>query len=295
MKHTHNKVENNQCTKKQFIGFCAFIAGFLLSSMVYSEPQIIDEKRTEEGVVEPSLDLILEETLIRLDQAPPEEPRQDFNEDGDDEFIKSTPKLWHAELLWGVDFTAGHHPVTIEIYAEENRRNIDLPIKISFLPDEHCEFGEGRACIYPFSTSPSNQILLASVHSGVGAAAEAFRHYLEGTGFNQGQYNLSQVTKHADSLEGSAVQLLQGAQKVTGLEVISVLRIPPESLDAYMALPVEEIIPFAIQVTGIDPDVFDQSLLIFETCGWQLPDEDPVEGHTVTSSSVYLGIIGESD
>ena len=81
--------------------------------MVYSEPQIIDEKRTEEGMVEPSLDLILEETLIRLDQAPPEEPRQDYNEDGDDEFIKSTPQSSSACHSFGVDFINSSSPSSL--------------------------------------------------------------------------------------------------------------------------------------------------------------------------------------
>ena len=133
------------------------------------------------------------------------------------------------------------------------------------------------------------------MHSGVGGEAEAFRNFLEGTGFNQGYYKLAQVTKNAQSLAGSTVQISQGGQVRTGLELISILRIPPEYLDAYMALPVEKILSFAVEITGIDPAIFNQALVIFETCGWQLPDEDLIEGHTVTSSSVYLGIIGLTD
>jgi hypothetical protein len=115
---------------------------------------------------------------------------------------------------------------------------------------------------------------------------------LEGTGFNRALHKLERVNKNVQSTVGSPVVLEQGSHELTGLELIAILRIPPEYLDAYMALPVEQILLFAVEINGVDPEIFDQTLLIFETCGWQLPDENPIEGHTVTSSSVYLGIIG---
>ena len=279
----------------RLIFFVAFMGGVLLSTTVYS-----DRPTNNEGFISPKVDddsitLVLEENLVRMDRVATKEVLQESLRQRAGSSVEADLDPMDEYLLWGLDFSPTSQPISIKIYAEKNQGDRDLPIEISFIPDEHCEFGDGSACIYPLHDSTGKQIILASVHSGVGGEAEAFRDFLEGTGFNQGYYQLAQVTRNSQSLQGSAVEISQAGQMHTGLQLIKILRIPPEHLDAYMALPVERTFSFAVEINGVDPEIFDQTLLIFETCGWQLPDEDPIDGHTITSSSVYLGIIGLID
>lgn len=276
----------------RLIIFVAFMGGFLLSTTVYSNDPIKKEIYTAQKSDEEAPRLVLEENLVRIDQEASTEVLQDSIRQRGASYDEKPLDPIDDHVLWGLDFSPNSQAITIKIHLEENQRNSELPLEISFIPDEQCEFGDGRACIYPLSDRYGNPIILASIHSGVGREAEAFRNFIEGTGFNQAHYPLAQVIKNVQSLEDSTIQILQEGQVLTGLELISILRVPPEHLDAYMALPVEQILDFAIDITDADPETFNQSLLIFETCGWQLPDEDPIEGHTVTSSSVYLGIIG---
>jgi hypothetical protein len=276
----------------RLIVFCAFLGGFLLSASMFLEPTSNKATPLAKNAGQETSELVLGQALIKREK------------DSKDQILESeliqrtaitdveVPKNSNPYLLWGVDFSPVSQPMGIKIYPKEDQYHGELPLAITFLPDKHCEFGDGRACIYPLQSPTGEKIILASIHSGVDGEAEAFRNMLEGTGFNRALHKLERVNKNVQSTVGSPVVLEQGSHELTGLELIAILRIPPEHLDTYMALPIEHVLGFAIEITGADAGIFDQDLLIFETCGWQLPDEAPIEGHPYTSSSIYLGIIG---
>ena len=69
------------------------------------------------------------------------------------------------------------------------------------LPDLECAFGEGKACVYSFLTSTGSNVLFTSVHSGVGGEAGLSRS-IEGTGINQGLFNVYDVDIRMEALRG---------------------------------------------------------------------------------------------
>jgi hypothetical protein len=174
---------------------------------------------------------------------------------------------------------------------EKVQFNEDASISISFLPGDHCEFGDGHACIYEYISSAGKQIIMVSVHSGGGAEAEALRNFLEGTGFFQGAHTPEQVRSKMQSLVGSAISIEQGEMVLDALSLIAFIRVPPAHFDAYMALPVEQTLDYALELMQLDPSVLDQDLLVFETCGWKLPGEEAVAGLNYTSNAIYLGLV----
>jgi len=126
----------------------------------------------------------------------------------------------------------------------------------------------------------------------VGGDADALRDLIEGTGFNQGLFNPEQVDARLDAMIGSKVSLKQGSAGTVDLQLIALVRIPPEQVAAYQALPVERALQFAAEITGLDPAVLAQDLFVFETCGWRLPGEAQITDLPATSSAVYLGLAG---
>ena len=215
----------------RLIIFVAFMGGAFLSTTVYSDRPTNKEGFTAPKVDDDSAMLVLDENLVWVDREATKEVLQESLRQRAGSSVEADLDLIDEYLLWGLDFSPTSQPISIKIYAEKNQGDRDLPIEISFIPDEHCEFGDGSACIYPLHASSGKQIILASVHSGVGGDAEAFRDFLEGTGFNQGYYQLAQVRRNAQSLQGSAVEMSQAGQKYTELQLINILRIPPEHLD----------------------------------------------------------------
>jgi hypothetical protein len=190
-----------------------------------------------------------------------------------------------------VDFSSAGEPITIMIFPGRDHSRHSQPIEITFLPDERCIFGDGKACVYPFISKHGKQVLFTSVHSGIGGEGEIFRSVIEGTGINQGLYTAHQVFGNINSLTGSQVTVLQADIEVNGLELIAIIRIPPEQIKAYLALPVEKILDFAVELNVLYPEVLKQDLLVIETCGWRLPGETRYSGLSDTSGSIYLGLV----
>jgi len=201
------------------------------------------------------------------------------------------PDIESEDRAFGINFEDGSPPVTIVVEPVIKQNHAKTPVKITFLPGENCVFGDGHACVYEFLSPTGNRIIFVSVHSGKGGEADGFRHLLEGTGINQGLFNSEEVLKIAQALSGSEIRIKQGEEKITGLALEAVARISPELFTAYTRLPVQEALDFAIQNLPLDPELFNQDLMIIETCGWRLSDEIWVDGLKDTSSSVYLGFV----
>jgi hypothetical protein len=223
-----------------------------------------------------------EETRVQLPKEEPqiEEPQIQTHVDTavEDNFIP-------------VDFEGGAGPITIVVDPKKSQNSFENPIKIKFLPGDHCIFGDGHGCVSQFTSPGGSKIIFVSVHSGMGGEADALRDLFEGTGINRALYKKNEVQHNLKTLKGSEIRVKQGDQKITGLALQGVARISPEYYLTYTALPAQEALDFAIRRLSLDPELFKQDLLIIETCGWRLPDELEVEGLKDTSSSVYLAFV----
>lgn len=212
-----------------------------------------------------------------------------------DEIEESHQKLevkpdWNLD---SIDFSPGSEPINVVLIPNSAKIDQKRKTEIRMLPDLECAFGEGKACVYSFLTSTGSNVLFTSVHSGVGGEADAFRDLIEGTGINQGLFNVYDVDIRMEALRGAEMTVRQGDQIVTDLELVGLVRIPPEELPTYMSFPVEKLLDFAVQSAGLDPALLEQDLLVLETCGWHLPGEDP-HGLENTSSSIYLALAAKS-
>jgi hypothetical protein len=163
-------------------------------------------------------------------------------------------------------------------------------INISFSPASDCPFGSGTACI---SRHRNGQVILLTVHSGVGGQGEAFRWAVEGSGINSAIFPLARIHENLFSLEGAPVTLEMGADSHDGLELAGVARVPPSALDDYFRLPFDEALALAAQSNPALARALESGdgLLIFEICGWVVPGEPSSHGVSNTSASIYLGFI----
>lgn len=190
-----------------------------------------------------------------------------------------------------IDFSPGGAQITLEIMPDADGSGEDQSIRIIFSPADHCEFGDGHACVYQFTSSAGKQVIMISVHSGWGAEAEAFRNFLEGTGLFKAGHTLDQVEEHMAALLGSGISLEQGNRVQDGFTLLEIIRVPPAHFNDYMALPIEKTLDYAGQLDLLDPSLLNQDLFVFETCGWKLPGEEAVAGLDYTSNAIYLGLI----
>ena len=190
-----------------------------------------------------------------------------------------------------IDTSPDGGQIIIQITTTENLVHSESMVEIAFLPGEQCNFGDGKACVYGFSIDNNNKAIISSVHSGMNGEGEMFRNLVEGTGINQALYTTDQVTKNIQSLIGSQVIIKQGDMEITELALAAIVRIPPNEIETYLALPIEQTLAFAIEITGMSEELLSQDLFIIETCGWRLPDEDQNLNSPHTMSSIYLGII----
>lgn len=194
-------------------------------------------------------------------------------------------------LLKAIDFSPTGSQITIMIEPNKEVFKSGKPVKISFLPGEHCTYGDGNACIYHFLLSNQSKVIFASVHSGLGGEGEPFRNLIEGTGLNQGLFTSNQVSKITQSLSESEVTVNQGNTEINGLALSIIARIPPASLETYLTLPIEQTLIYAMELGLLSPEIFDSNVLVIETCGWQLPGEAQNLDYPNTTQSIYLGII----
>lgn len=170
--------------------------------------------------------------------------------------------------------------------------NQGKPINLSFIPAEACNFGDHQACISTHTMDQQNLIFL-TIHSGFGGEGQAFRHAVEGTGINKASFSQAKVAANLSALQAAQVSITTNGDESGGFEVRGVIRVPAIQVDAYFDLPIEAALKMAI---SLNPDVWsgidkNLPLLIFETCGWKIPNEPGAEGVSDTTGSVYIVII----
>lgn len=195
--------------------------------------------------------------------------------------------------FYGIDFNDSSQRIHIRIQPPDRRVNGGKPIVISFFPGQTCEYGDQRACVTAFRNSLRGETTFITVHSGVGAEGQAYRHAVEGTGYNRAVLSLRKVQENLGALEGSDVTIVQGAMRIQGLRLVAAPRVPATAVDEYFRLPVDSALGL---VSSIDHTVAgyvnsDQPQLVFETCGWKIPGESGAKGLSNNSASVYLGVI----
>jgi hypothetical protein len=209
-------------------------------------------------------------------------------------FNQSNDILTHEPTLdfYGIDFS-NHQRVTITIYPLGKNINHGKPVKLSFIPGEHCQFGDKMGCVYAYKPTSQGNVIVITVHSGVGGEAQQFRGVLEGTGVNRAGYGLEKVKTNMNSLSGAQVIISQGENEVRQLQLAGVTRIPARSLARYFRAPLAEILSVAADINPqigwlVYPEV---PQIVIETCGWKMPGEQGVDRVTDTTGSIYLGII----
>lgn len=294
---THNGQSSYRVNGRIFLAVCTLFIGLLLIEPVFrylpgfielinskqvQNRDIISQYPDEPSIprqVEPNIQSFLP-LILHSDDQPKEQPSK--------QLIDNKSK---ENRFKGIDFSSNGSLITIQIKPTDNTIISAQPVEISFLPGEHCIFGDGHACMYEFLSSDLSRVIFASVHSGVGGEGENFRNFVEGTGINQGLHSTYKVTQNIESLFGSQITISQGTTALTELSLIAIARIPPEHLEAYMALPIEKTLDYAIENNLLDPEILNQDLFVFETCGWRLPDEDDRPGFSSTTYSIYLGVI----
>lgn len=201
-----------------------------------------------------------------------------------------TPALFD---FFTIDLGDPQKRVIIKITPPSHNFNGGKPVEISFFPGQTCVFGDHRGCVFAYRGDRGANIMLVSVHSGVGGEAQTLRHALEGTGVNQAAYTLKQIHANLAALEDASVQITQGKTTFGGLIVTHAGRVPASKLDGYFNSQLDQAISYA---AAIDPDLQTAvnpltSELIIETCGWKSKEEPWSKGVTSTTASVYLIVI----
>jgi len=203
------------------------------------------------------------------------------------------PSEGNESTFYGIDFLDPGKEIQIKIYPPNRRINNGGPIVITFIPGEECSAEDKRGCIRKYSPNIAQDVTFVTAHSGVGGVGQAFRNAVEGTGFNQTAYSLDQVHKNLHKLEGSEVVIKQGKKTIEGFKLVAASRIPPDKMAAYLNRPIKGSLRFASRLDpSLNPFVDSgQPQVVFETCGWQMPEEPWLPGNSNTSASIYLAVI----
>lgn len=198
-----------------------------------------------------------------------------------------------SQDFYGINFDDSAQRIRIKIFPPDRQVNGGEPIVISFYPAAKCNFSDGKACIHSYRSLRGGGTFYVSAHSGLGGEANAFRHALEGTGFDQASYSLNQVQEKLRLLEGAQVTISQGDTDVSGLRLVSAGRVPPEYLNAYMSAPFEDALHLAASFNQSLTSAVNPALpqIVLETCGWKMLGEALAPGSTATAASIYLGVI----
>lgn len=234
-------------------------------------------------------------------------------------FIESTPTPLPAQVevspilsnpydFEGIRFDETGNPVTlgIEIDGEDgNATSFELSAKPeNFREDmdieEAFDAGKGTSFEYAFQSEALAGDIAHLVHSGRNALgqpleAEKLRAYLEDTDVIRIWYRLSPEERQAriDSLMGARVSLRQGDMEVNDLEILDIVRIPPEKVPEFE----ENIDTFPIRASEVNPNIetyFNdnerQIYVVF--CGWWTRGEEAPEGTRWYLWSRYVLVIG---
>jgi hypothetical protein len=169
--------------------------------------------------------------------------------------------------------------------------NRGRPLAVAFRPGWPCEYINHRACV---NLARGGQVILVTVHSGVGGEAQALRHALEGTGIDSAAYSLDHIQRTLDGLPGMTAVLEQDSTHLEDLRVLAAARVPAPQVADYFSRSLDSALDLAAEyspalVAALDSD---QPLLIIETCGWKHPAEPWPAGMLATSAAIYLIVIG---
>ncbi len=115
--------------------------------------------------------------------------------------------------------------------------NAGQSIEMTFFPAQDCPYGTGTACI---SQHRSGQVILLTIHSGIGGEAEAFRQAVESTSLYGAGFTGEQIQTNLASLQNIPVQMSLGAGDMSELEMAAVARVPGVDLEQYFELPYDE-------------------------------------------------------
>ena len=136
--------------------------------------------------------------------------------------------------------------------------------------------------------------MLLTIHSGISGEGQQLRHALEGTGINTAGLGSAEILANLDQLQGAIASLHQGTTHLDYLSVVAAMRIPPDQIEAYYALPFLAAVDWA---AGGDEDLRQrledgEPLIFIETCGWPVIGEGAAAGEYYGTGSIYLIAIG---
>ncbi len=100
-----------------------------------------------------------------------------------------------------------------------------------------------------------------------------------------------QVSQNIRALLGAEIVITQGAAMLPDLTLVAIARVSPRHMAAYLELPIEKTLEFALEINQLDPATLNHDLFVIETCGWKLPNESPIPGTINTNFAVYLGLV----
>ena len=197
---------------------------------------------------------------------------------------------------YGLNFSDQGGWMSIQIDPPNKEVNNGKIVELSFLLGKACIFGDQRACIHQYNDG-NRDIVLLTIHSGVGGEAQEFRHAVEGTGINRAGYSLKKVQSNLDSITGAQVAISQDKDQSGRFSLVGITRIPPEYVQTYLDSTIYEVLDLA---NRLNPDLgkkLDPTLPIvaFETCGWKMVGEPWLPGITSTSGAIYLAVIQPSE
>jgi hypothetical protein len=199
-------------------------------------------------------------------------------------------------LFHGLNFEPGQSRITLNIFPPDDRVNQGQAIRMSFLPGETCMFSDGYGCIHTFQNQAGGRIIFITLHSGVGGEAESFRHAVEGTSLGRAGFSLTKTLTNLNALIGAKASIVQSGLEDHTLALLWASRLPASLVEPYYGRPVREALTFAAQH---DPsleiiETTTKTLIVFETCGWRILEEEWPVGQPETSGAVYIGVIGIS-
>ncbi|MHB8135047.1 MAG: hypothetical protein ACYDH1_12590 [Anaerolineaceae bacterium] len=199
-----------------------------------------------------------------------------------------------AVIPFWQDFDFSEDGAPMEIHLVDPGKLIlgGKPVQMRFSAGMDCVFGSGKACV---SLHSDGRYMLLTIHSGISGEGQQLRHALEGTGINTAGLSTAEIGANLDALQGAIASLHQGITNLDYLSVLAAVRIPPERIDDYYALPFSMALDWAAAEDDALRQLMESAepVIFIETCGWPVVGEAPAEGEYYGTGSIYLIAIGK--